>query len=446
MRYIRETRKTCCLLDPINVSKLGEAYESAAPAVGAIINSSFDEGHFVATEKRGLIRPYLKKIGLDVNDLSNYRPVMNLTHLSKIIEGTMLDQLVPFLEEVGVVPRYQSVYRKLHSTETALCKIHDDLVSNTSHGKASISVLLNLSAAFDTVDHQLLLSDFSDCGVEGTVLSLLESSLENRKHCVAIGESRSESTALQYGGLQGSVLGPVLFTVYTGTLAFLLEAHGVSYHFFLQMTQLYIRVEDIDEAKHRLSSLLSDSKIWMARRKFKLNDGKTEIIVIRGNLRNVSVANFGEMSFGNTQLVPCESAKNLGVVLNSLLSFRSHIDSIVKTCNFQIRNLYMIKDFVNKKNLVTLVHSLIISKVDYCTSLLIGLPTVILKKVQSVLNRAARLIFNLPPRVPTTSSLIELHWLLLKGRIEFKICLITFKALKFNQPSYIRELLSFFLP
>ena len=91
LRYIRETRKTCCSLDPINVSKLGEAYESAAPAVGVIINSSFDEGHFVATKKCGLIRPYLKKIGLDINDLSNYRPVTNLTHLSKIIERAMLD-------------------------------------------------------------------------------------------------------------------------------------------------------------------------------------------------------------------------------------------------------------------------------------------------------------------------------------------------------------------
>ena len=185
--------------------------------------------------------------------------------------------------------------------------------------------------------------------------------------------------------------------MYTGTLAFLLEAHGVSYHFFADDTQLYIRVEDTDEAKHRLSSLMSDQKIRMARRKLKQNDGKTEITVIRGNLRNVSVANFGEMSFGNTQLVPCESAKNLGVVLDFSLSFRSHIDSIVKICNFHIRNLYMIKDFVNRKNLVTLVHSLTVSKVDYCNSLFIDLPNAILKKVQSVLNRAARLIFNLPP-------------------------------------------------
>ena len=359
LRYIRETRKTCCLLDPISVSKLGEAYESATPAVGAIISSSFDEGHFVATERRGLIRPYLKKIGLDISDFSHYHPVTNLTHLSKIIERAMLDQLVPFLEEVGVVPCYQSAYRKLHSTETALCKMHDDLVSNTCSGKASILALLDLSSAFDTVDHQLLLSDFSDCGVEGTALSLLESYLENREQCVAIGESRSETTALQYGVPQSSVLGPVLFTVYTGTLAFLLEAHGVSSHFFADDTQLYIRVEDIGEAKLRLSSLMSDLKIWMARRKLKVNDGKTEIIVIRGNLRNVFVANFGEMSFGDTQLVPCESAKNLVVVLDSSLSFRSHIDSTVKTCNFHIRNLYMIKDFVNRKNLVTLVHSLI---------------------------------------------------------------------------------------
>ena len=80
---------------------------------------------------------------------------------------------------------------------------------------------------------------------------------------------------------------------------------------------------------------------------------------------------------------------------------------------------------------------------DYCSSLFIGPLNVILKKIQFVLNRAARLIFNLPPRVSTTSSLIELHWLSLKARIEFKICLITFKTLKFNQPSYIRELLSF---
>ena len=147
------------------------------------------------------------------------------------------------------------------------------------------------------------------------------------------------------------------------------------------------------------------------------------------------------MTFEGIQLVPSEHARNLGVVLGSSLSFRSHIDSVTRTCNFHISNLYMIRNFINRRNLITLVHSLIVSKVDYCNSLLVGLPNVTLKKLQSVLNRAARLIFSLSPRVPTTPFLIDLHWLPVKARIEFKICLIVFKALKFNQPSYIRELL-----
>ena len=148
------------------------------------------------------------------------------------------------------------------------------------------------------------------------------------------------------------------------------------------------------------------------------------------------------LHFDNTQLVPCECAKNLGVVLDSTLSFRPHIDSVVKTCNFYIRNLYMIRNFINRDNLLSLVHSLIVSKIDYCNSLLVGLPIVTLKKVESILNRAARLIYSLHPQVPTTPFLMKLHWLTVKARVEFKICLITFRALKFNQPLYIRELLS----
>ena len=242
---------------------------------------------------------------------------------------------------------------------------------------------------------------------------------------------------------QGSVLGPLLFTVYTSSLVNVLVAHGVDYHFYADDSQLYIQIDNIPDAKERLTLLMSDIKIWMARRKLKLNEGKTEIIIVRGNLRNDLRADFGMLHFENTQLVPCECAKNLVVVLDSTLSFRPHIvDSVLKICNFHIRNLYMIRNFINRDNLLSLVHSLIVSKIGYCNSLLVGLPKVTLKKVQSILNRAARLIYSLPPQVPTTPFMMKLHWLPVKARVEFKICLITFRALKFNQPLYIRELLS----
>ena len=96
---------------------------------------------------------------------------------------------------------------------------------------------------------------------------------------MAIGESRSEPTTLQYGVPQGSVLGPVLFTVYTGTLTFLLEAHGLRYHCFADDTQLHIRAEDVDETKHRLSYLLSDLKIWMAKLRSLLSGETLEIFL-----------------------------------------------------------------------------------------------------------------------------------------------------------------------
>ena len=92
----------------------------------------------------------LKKLGLDVEDMNSFRPVSNLSFLSKIVERAMLDQLLPFLEENKIIPKNQSAYRQFHSTETALCKIHNDLVTNACSGKASLLVLLDLSAAFDT--------------------------------------------------------------------------------------------------------------------------------------------------------------------------------------------------------------------------------------------------------------------------------------------------------
>ena len=175
----------------------------------------------------------------------------------------------------------------------------------------------------------------------------------------------------------------------------------------------------------------------------QLNDGKTEIIVIRGNRRNVSVANFGEVSFGNTQLVPCESAKNVGVVLDSLLSFRSHIDSIVKTCNFHIvicKWLWTL--WTGKILLLWFTHWL------YQRSVIV-IPYSLGSLVSSW--RGSSLFWTEQQGLYSTCPLgfqppyhlLELHWLPFKARIGFKICLITFKALKFNQPSYIRELLSF---
>ena len=278
-----------------------------------------------------------------------------------------------------------------------------------------------MSAAFDTVDHQILLNDFNNYGIKGPAFKLLESYLSNRTQSVLIGESESDPEPLSCGVPQGSVLGPILFLIYTSTIVFLLDAHGVSYHFYADDSQLYICIDNIEHAKVKVIQLLMDIRKWMCERKLKLNDRKTEIMLVKGNMRSGQTEEFGNLDLGDFQLTPVPFAKNLGVLFDSALNFKNRVNSLVRTCNFHIRNLYAVRKFMHRENIMSLVHSLILSRVDYCNSLFVGLPNVTLKKVQSVMNRAARLICQLPPRVSITPSLIDLHWLPIKARIEYKI-------------------------
>ena len=442
LRYIRKLNKTYCQSDPINVRRISGVFESAAPYITLLTNQCFAEGAFPESEKLALLRPQLKKVDLDCEDMRNYRPISNLTFLSKILECAVLDQLLPFLEQNNIVTKYQSAYRKLHSTETTLCRLYNDVVLNSCSGRATLLVLLDLSAAFDTIDHDLLLSDLYSFGIAGDALSLLKSYLKGRLQRVVVGASQSEAKPLRCGVPQGSILGPVLFILYTSSLAMLLEAHGVGYHLYANDTQIYVVIDDMGDLKERVLSLLKDLKNWMLHRKLKLNEGKTDIILLSGGLRVDPTYAFGTLHFEGSELCPSTSVRNLGIVFDCKLNFRSHISNLVRSCNYHLRNLYSVKRYLDRDILTALIHSLIVSRVDYCNSLFLGLPNAQLKKIQSILNRCARLVFSLPPRVPTTKYLIELHWLSVKARIEFKICLIVFKALKFGQPKYIVDLLS----
>lgn len=411
------------------------------PLFVSIVNKCFDEGSFPVSEKRAAVVPIIKNNKLDKENLKNYRPVSNISLFSKVIEGSILHQLRRFFEENDHIPSVQSAYQKFCSTETALCKIHNDLVSNVCEGHSSMLILLDLSAAFDTIDQTMLLDDLWSCGIQGSAHKLLKNYLEDRTQNIFIGDHVSSPVELLYGVPQGSVLGPTLFIFHMAGLAKLLEAHGVSFHIYADDTQIYLPIYNIDESKNKATAVLGDVQKFMIQRKLKLNDDKTEIIIIKGNLRENLVHHFQSFNFGELEIEPALSVRDIGVLLDQSLNFESHINNVVSKSYFQLRNLYGIKRYLNRKCLETLVHSLIMANIDYCNVLYNGLPKKYLKKLQSVLNRSARLIMGLPPRYPTTRALISLHWLPIKARIEYKTCLITYKALTTNKPKYINDLL-----
>lgn len=444
-KIVKSVNNTYCCLDPFNYKKVPSVIPSLTPLITSIINKCFSTGIFPTSEKMAIVKPLLKKPSLNINEWKNLRPVSHITFLSKCIEKAILDQLLPQLSESKQISDFQSAYRHHHSTETALCRIYNDLIYNIQNGHPSLLILLDLSAAFDTIDHNLLVADLEESGVSNKALALLKSYIHERQQKVQIAESLSEPLELKYGVPQGSVLGPILFSLYSSKLSDIMSAHNINYHLYADDTQIYMPLTDIPSCSVKLSALLSDIKLWMQKRKLKLNTGKTEVILIKGNLKsdfNLSTKNINVIE----NITPSTAIRDLGLYFDTKLSFHHHFNHIVKSCNFQLRKLSSVIKFLDINTANMLMHAFITSRIDYCNSLFVNLPKKDLTRLQSIMNRAARIVFKLPPFTSTSSYLYKLHWLPIRARIEFKICLLVYKTLKYESPAYLHELLTRYSP
>ncbi len=268
--------------------------------------------------------------------------------------------------------------------------------------------------------------------------------LTGRSFRVAWGGKVSKAHKLVTGVPQGSVLGPHLFSTYTTSLAPIIQAHGFSYHFYADDTQLYLSFRPDDPTvAARISGCLADISAWMKEHHLQLNLAKTELLVFPAT---PTLHHDFTIQLGSSTITPSASVRNLGVIFDGQLTFKEHIAKTARSCRFALHNIRKIRPFLTEHAAQLLVQALVISRLDYCNALLAGLPSNTIKPLQMIQNAAARLVFNEPKRAHVTPLFVSLHWLPVAARIQFKTLMLAYRTTTGSAPTYFHSLLRIYIP
>ena len=448
---IKRSPTKSCELDPIPTWLLKQCLNELSPILTNIINVSLQSAHVPKAFKSSLVRPLLKKPSLDPDNFKNYRPVSNLPFLSKVLEKVVDAQIERHLTSNNLHEQHQSAYRKFHSTETALIKVQSDILQSLDQGNATVLVLLDLSAAFDTLDHDTLLHRLENhFGITGKPLEWMTSYFKDRFQTVCIDGELSNPVLMSYSVPQGSVLGPKNYIMYTKPVGAICRKHGLLHHFYADDSQLYMSFKPTEtvsqqETLHRVSSCLSDIVAWMHANMLKLNADKTEVIVFSSKQNAAAVEDL-VVTVGSVDIKPTKCVRNLGAFLDTHLTMEQHVNAVSRSCYGHLRQISHIRPYLTSNATKTLVNSLVTSRIDYCNALLHGATKATITKLQTVQNTAARIVTKTSRYEHITPVLKTLHWLPVNQRIEFKILTHTYKALHGRSPLYIQNMLQIYAP
>ena len=278
------------------------------------------------------------------------------------------------------------------------------------------------------------------------VLKWFKSYLSDRTSKVCIDGHFSEPQHMDFGLPQGSIVGPLGFTIYVLPVGNIIRSYGLKFHMYADDVQLYIHFDPKDNdsinfALGRLSSCIDALKIWMKENMLKLNDDKTEFFVatpsnLRCKMPPVS------LRVGDKTIYPSSSVRNLGVIFDTQMSMSAHVRSLCSSLTYQLRNISRIRRFLDYDTCHLVVRALVLSKIDYGNGLLLGANKNDLQRLQRIQNWGAKLICRARKYDHATPLLHKLHWLSIERRIYYKVLLTVFKCINQMSPCYLLSCLS----
>ena len=430
--------------DILPAKLLKEVIKELLPHLCELVNKSLKTGT-VDGIKESVIIPLLKKNGLDPEILKNYRPVADLVFLSKLCERVVFRRIDKHMFENTLHSKFQHGYKKGHSPETLLLRLVNDILLGMDSNLAIIILLIDLSAAFDTVDIDLLLDILQyELGIRGVALNWFRSFLTGRNQRVLIENSVSDALNVDFGVPQGSVLGPVLFNIYIQSLFQVIEDCGFCTSGYADDNNAYQSFSlnfQFGVISHKLPVLMSKISDWMNRHFLKINPDKTEIILFLPDSLSKTPTINGAF-FDENCIRFSDKVKNLGFTLDKFLTMEPQINSIISYCYKLISDVGRNRHLLSDSDTELLMHAIVSSRIDYCNVLFYGINKSFINKLQKVQNAAARLIVKCKKRCSVREFLVNLHWLRVEERIIFKLLSIVFKSFHRIAPEAILELVS----
>ena len=412
--------QTNCTFDPLPTWLLKANVEALAPSVTHLINLSLEYAIVPTVLKPAYVTPLLKKAGLDSSDVKSLRSISNLSVVSNYLSALLQGSSPSIFARVTCSRNLQSAYRANHSTETAVLKVLADILMALDSGDFALLTLLDLSAAFDSVDHGTLVRHLRcSYGLNDAVLDWFSSYLQGRGQHIRIRTSSSTPSPVLCHVPQGLVLGPILFLLYTADLLQLIKRFQLIPHDYADDTQIFGSCKPSSGEVAALVANVSDctAKVssWMRSNRLQLNAAKTEVLWFTSPRRQHLVSAC-PVNVCDALVLPVRSVRDFGVHLDSDVSMRVHINLQVRSCFSALRQIRSVRRSIPTTALLTLIRALVISKVDYCISVLVGTSGHLLDRLQLVLNAAARLVFesrrsdNINYSSPSWTTLADNSW------------------------------------
>lgn len=421
--------KTSTDCDGIDMYIVKKTIDCILKPLTYIINLSFSSGVFPQKMKTAKIIPIFKNG--DMHVFNNYRPISILSQFSKIIEKWFTCKLDNFLEKNNLLFEYQYGFRSNRSTSTALIHFTDEVLAAMDKKHYMVSVFLDLQKAFDTVNHELLLLKLLDYGIRGHAFKWLESYLNDRQQYVQFNKNNSKCETVVCGIPQGSVIGPKLFIIFINDLY---EAtKELNLLLFADDTTVYKSGSDLGTLINCASTGMTSLKSWFDKNKLLLNWDKTKFMIF-GNRKNND--NFN-IIIEDVNIERVTEITFLGVMLDSKMSWKPHVEYIQNKVSKCIGILHKVKYVLNEVSLLLLYSSLIVPYLTYCMEVWGSACNKTIERLCLLQKKAIRIINHKGPRDHTNDLFVKLKQLKFKDLVQLKIVLIMWKIKNKLVPEHI---------